>query len=590
MYNYIPFGTQRDDYEQSLSKRKKGNIINQQTGTEDINNLNNIPSRKSSLLSDYEKSLFAKGAGSSTGNHYDVSNNEEKFESTLDQNDHTRLHLNSSARNRTLYPCANDFTITFPTPISRIKYMKAEQVNLPDNLYNITEDNNVLYFSQAFTTNACISLYSAVIPPGFYTNSTLVTQINALLSVNVQFLGTGYMMSGIVYSGSPPIFIITPTSPTPVPTIYGPLTIQIDSNSGQVLFLGNADGTSFNTIFAPVRSATSMRGLSTSEVSTAKATCYISVSIQQGIVLTVDVITIVTKEITNIGNNCMFNLTLIGDKGTIMVYTNMVNMWVPSFSSLMPQADVLNRSFSFMVDSTDPTVNWPFYPATGKTEIFKSGTITPFSALNNIADVIGLTYTQQSGNLNKIINLTGGTSDNTNVTIITKYPHGQSDSTPNTRTSVVYDKVYSGPYLEISPTTPTNNLITLQAVSIPTTLDRLRTGYVSCMNVVLTYGCANLYPDKEIFIRMTLDSNRDVGNITTPTSDIHFFAKTRYMTGLLSTIYFEVDRLIGEETFKIVYSKAKSIRLRLYTEAGNLVYLDSGQEWSFDLLLSGRMT
>lgn len=86
-------------------------------------------------------------------------------------------------------------TIKFGEKISEVKSLKVESVDIINNFYNIVDGCNTFTITQSDTED---NIHTIVLEPGFYTEQSIVTQINTQLTN----IGIGYNYSAIDISFS----------------------------------------------------------------------------------------------------------------------------------------------------------------------------------------------------------------------------------------------------------------------------------------------------------------------------------------------------------------------------------------------------
>ena len=583
MYNYVPYSLQRNDYEAQISSKKLNDSnthlgTNQNDYNDETNNVSNLVNR--SKLSNLDKQAFW---GPSATPHHDT----EKFESTFNQNYYITMHLSSKLRNVTLYPNANDYTITIPNPLERVKTVKIKQLTLPLDLYNVNETNNCLYFSEVHDNVSSLLYYMLRVPNGNYSASTLISTINSLFS-SATLIYNIYLMSG---ESLYPVY----KPPTNVNVIYY-------HNQSSHCFLRMTPTTTGSLTYIHCAPNDGYDTLGRLVIESVSAVLNVSMTLYNENTYTVDIITFQTNYISNITLNSLFDCGFTGELGTFIAYSNMTNFVNTVNSSIFTTYDVSQRTVTFYVDSTDPSKQWPFYPR--NPEQFKSGYVTSFAQNNNIAPLLGFLRSGPTGTLNKIIafNKSNISSDTSTAddTFITRWPSGLDHtlfSAASPYPQLIVNGAVYGNYDEhaSSLTNLANRMVTFAGITDQfSNSSILDSGYIRCSSVYIGSGVSIVSQYKTIFIRLTLGGQRDVGNIKLVNSahgDNIYLAKTRYMVGQdCQNAFFENFKALGSECFKVVYPKVRSIQIRLYDENANLLSFREDQHWSCDLLFSGRET
>ena len=572
-----PFNSTSASYEERASKRLKTSSF-LKTGTEGVHSIQSIYQNPSFLTETDKQLLFNRKCNVPQPSSKYVLNdhsassqscsNQEAFMSTMNQNEHHVLHINSLYRNIDVDPCAADFVYVLPTQLERIKYMKAKQINLPNNLFNITDENNILYFSQSSTDVDYVNFYKIIVPVGLYDSDELMTVINRIFIYATPITGT-YNLPGHDNSADTP---------------NGTLTLLADPVSKEMRLVTSVDNVT-TSIHCPPLLSDDYNSL-TFKIADAGALVNDTFTSPASATFTIDRITITTEEELNIGDNSLFDITLVGETGKTITYSKMTNIYNPGWSSIISSANVKQRTFTFMVNSNDTVNRWPFAPRFPAV-YFQSGTITVYTMKSNIAPVLGLKRSSSTRNWNKILNVI---DDGTDLGIVTELPHGQFDTHLLTNNYLLINNVLTGPFAHKALTDSAKHVITLASVSNLIPISQIiATGYQSSTNILTFDGVINDNLDTSLFISITMDDDRDVGTITMQNTDRVYFAKARYIRQATSSSkQYELDRIIGDVNFKMVYPRLKKLRIRLYDQKHKLVRFEHGQNWSFDLFISGR--
>jgi len=155
-------------------------------------------------------------------------------------NEVKNVFVSSKNRDTDQYPYGNNYVLHLTTPIRDILSVELLTCSVPNSLYNITPDSNVISVSNVGQTSGTTN-YS--IPPGFYSGSGLANELrNALyLTSNIE----------VIYKGNEGKFLFKRTPPDQ-------FTINIGSDRLAQILGFNESGTNYSSQPAPTGSYPTM--------------------------------------------------------------------------------------------------------------------------------------------------------------------------------------------------------------------------------------------------------------------------------------------------------------------------------------------
>ena len=84
----------------------------------------------------------------------------------------TTLYVDSRQRDITLYPSGNSYTLFLQSPVHNISQIDLISAKIPNTMYNLTTNSNVLKFDSLFGSS------NFALNSGFYSTDSLVDTFN----------------------------------------------------------------------------------------------------------------------------------------------------------------------------------------------------------------------------------------------------------------------------------------------------------------------------------------------------------------------------------------------------------------------------